>query len=383
MAGESGAQSYGVVEGWEQLPDGLRAPRRRGRGRGRRGPGLPDLPRRSPDHPLRPEGQLPQLVGRGRVHLPHARHHDRPERHGLVHRRRQPHGPAVHARRQAADDPRHHEHAVRHGLRRQGLASTSRGRPGRSTGRPTSRSGRRATSTSPTATATAASTASRPAASSSSRGACPGTGPGQFHLPHGIAVAADGRVFVCDRENDRIQIFSPDGEYLSEWTDTQRPTHIVFDAQRARPRVRAVVAHGPDLAAPRAHHGAAPGPRERLRPGRQAPGPLGRAGRHRRRQLRGAARPRRGLPRRRLRERGHLDLRGEPRARPRGHATPSRSSRSRSSGRAGRAGRAHRRPARATISSIPPWKSNAMIASPTGRLRGTMPGCDASTSSEG
>src|SRR5206468_2475858 len=45
------------------------------------------------------------------------------------------------------------------------------------------------------------------------------------------AVAADGRVFVCDRESDRIQIFSPDGEYLSEWGDTQRPTHIVFDEQ--------------------------------------------------------------------------------------------------------------------------------------------------------
>jgi DNA-binding beta-propeller fold protein YncE len=59
----------------------------------------------------------------------------------------------------------------------------------------------------------------------------PGTGPGQFHLPHGIAVAPDGRVFVCDRENDRIQIFSPDGEYLTEWTDTQRPTHVVFDAE--------------------------------------------------------------------------------------------------------------------------------------------------------
>jgi DNA-binding beta-propeller fold protein YncE len=59
----------------------------------------------------------------------------------------------------------------------------------------------------------------------------PGAGPGQFYLPHGIAVAADGRVFVCDRENDRIQIFSPDGEYLGEWTDTQRPTHLVFDAQ--------------------------------------------------------------------------------------------------------------------------------------------------------
>jgi DNA-binding beta-propeller fold protein YncE len=59
----------------------------------------------------------------------------------------------------------------------------------------------------------------------------PGTGPGQFHIPHGIAVAADGRVFVCDRENDRIQIFDPDGQYLGEWTDTQRPTHLVFDSR--------------------------------------------------------------------------------------------------------------------------------------------------------
>jgi DNA-binding beta-propeller fold protein YncE len=59
----------------------------------------------------------------------------------------------------------------------------------------------------------------------------PGQGPGEFLLPHGLAVAGDGRVFVCDRENDRIQIFDPDGQYLAEWTDTRRPTHIVFDAQ--------------------------------------------------------------------------------------------------------------------------------------------------------
>ena len=58
-----------------------------------------------------------------------------------------------------------------------------------------------------------------------------GDGPGQFRLPHGICLAPDGRLLVADRENDRIQIFSPDGEYLSEWTDTQRPTHLVFDAQ--------------------------------------------------------------------------------------------------------------------------------------------------------
>jgi len=54
----------------------------------------------------------------------------------------------------------------------------------------------------------------------------PGTGPGQFNLPHGIAVHPDGRVFVADRENDRIQIFSPDGQYLDQWLDVQRPTQL-------------------------------------------------------------------------------------------------------------------------------------------------------------
>lgn len=58
----------------------------------------------------------------------------------------------------------------------------------------------------------------------------PGVGPGQFMLPHGIAVHPDGRVFVADRENDRIQIFSPDGEFLAQW-DVQRPTQLAFDAK--------------------------------------------------------------------------------------------------------------------------------------------------------
>lgn len=57
----------------------------------------------------------------------------------------------------------------------------------------------------------------------------PGTGPGQFYLPHGIRVASDGRVFVADRENDRLQIFSPGGQFLSEWTDVQRPTNVAID----------------------------------------------------------------------------------------------------------------------------------------------------------
>jgi sugar lactone lactonase YvrE len=59
----------------------------------------------------------------------------------------------------------------------------------------------------------------------------PGTGPGQFNLVHGICVAADGRVLVADRENDRIQFFSPGGEYLDQWTHVQRPTDICIDRE--------------------------------------------------------------------------------------------------------------------------------------------------------
>jgi DNA-binding beta-propeller fold protein YncE len=56
----------------------------------------------------------------------------------------------------------------------------------------------------------------------------PGRGPGQFNLPHAVWVA-DGRVFVADRENDRIQVFSPDGDLLAIWDHVQRPTDLYVD----------------------------------------------------------------------------------------------------------------------------------------------------------
>jgi DNA-binding beta-propeller fold protein YncE len=43
-----------------------------------------------------------------------------------------------------------------------------------------------------------------------------GSGPGQFDLPHSIAIDGD-LVYVGDRENARIQIFDLDGHYLREW----------------------------------------------------------------------------------------------------------------------------------------------------------------------
>ena len=58
----------------------------------------------------------------------------------------------------------------------------------------------------------------------------PGAGPGQFHIPHGITVAPDGTVVVADRENSRLQFFSPDGRFLREWTEIARPCQVVIDA---------------------------------------------------------------------------------------------------------------------------------------------------------
>ncbi len=54
----------------------------------------------------------------------------------------------------------------------------------------------------------------------------PGHGPGQFHLPHSIAIDPNGTLYVADRANKRIQIFTPDGEVLGQWTGMGGPNDI-------------------------------------------------------------------------------------------------------------------------------------------------------------
>jgi len=53
----------------------------------------------------------------------------------------------------------------------------------------------------------------------------PGTGPGQFMLPHGIWIDSRGRVLVADRENDRVQVFARSGEFIAQW-----PTKLIGPA---------------------------------------------------------------------------------------------------------------------------------------------------------
>lgn len=57
----------------------------------------------------------------------------------------------------------------------------------------------------------------------------PGGDPGQFRLPHDIAIDARGRLLVADRENSRIQLFTQEGDLLGIWTNVIRPTGICLD----------------------------------------------------------------------------------------------------------------------------------------------------------
>ena len=60
----------------------------------------------------------------------------------------------------------------------------------------------------------------------------PGTGPGQFDLPHGIDADASGHVFVADRGNSRVQVFDSDGLFLAEWRGPEvgRPYAVAISA---------------------------------------------------------------------------------------------------------------------------------------------------------
>ena len=78
--------------------------------------------------------------------------------------------------------------------------------------------------------------------------------PGEFHLPHSLWVDRAGTVYVCDRENSRIQVFTGAGKFVAQWRDIHKPTDIYFDAQEIayvseqRPSVSVLEKNGKVLA---------------------------------------------------------------------------------------------------------------------------------------
>lgn len=57
-----------------------------------------------------------------------------------------------------------------------------------------------------------------------------GSGPGQLSGVHGIAVDAEGRIFVADRSNRRVQIFDQSGRSLDLWPNLRQANDIVLSA---------------------------------------------------------------------------------------------------------------------------------------------------------
>lgn len=53
-----------------------------------------------------------------------------------------------------------------------------------------------------------------------------GSGPGEFDTPHSLAIDSKGRLFVADRANNRIQIFDQDGKFIDQWKQFGRPSGI-------------------------------------------------------------------------------------------------------------------------------------------------------------
>ena len=60
-----------------------------------------------------------------------------------------------------------------------------------------------------------------------------GKGPDEFDQPHALALDEQGRLFVGDRNNNRIQIFDQDFKLLDSWPQFSRPSGIVIDSHNA------------------------------------------------------------------------------------------------------------------------------------------------------
>jgi DNA-binding beta-propeller fold protein YncE len=56
-----------------------------------------------------------------------------------------------------------------------------------------------------------------------------GMGPGEFDIVHSIALDSRGRVFVADRQNNRVQIFDAEGHFIAQWFQFGRPSGIYID----------------------------------------------------------------------------------------------------------------------------------------------------------
>jgi DNA-binding beta-propeller fold protein YncE len=58
-----------------------------------------------------------------------------------------------------------------------------------------------------------------------------GTGDGEFNLVHDVVRDANGRIYVADRTNQRVQIFDGSGKFLGKWTNIGAPWGLDYVAR--------------------------------------------------------------------------------------------------------------------------------------------------------
>jgi len=60
----------------------------------------------------------------------------------------------------------------------------------------------------------------------------PGSGPDELNNPHALALDSKGRLYVADRANSRILIFTQDGKRIAEWKQFGRPSGFYIAGDR-------------------------------------------------------------------------------------------------------------------------------------------------------
>ncbi len=55
---------------------------------------------------------------------------------------------------------------------------------------------------------------------------------GEFNTPHALALDARGRLYVADRSNNRIQIFTQGGKFIADWKQFGRPSGFYIAGDR-------------------------------------------------------------------------------------------------------------------------------------------------------